>query len=35
VEQVKQALAEDKPQGYYILIKGSNSMRLWQLPEAL
>ena len=35
VEQVKQALAEDKPQGYNILIKGSNSMRLWQLPEAL
>jgi len=34
-EEVKAALREEQPQGYYILIKGSNSMRLYQLPELL
>ena len=35
VEEVKTAIAEHKPEGYYILIKGSNSTRLFQLPELL
>ena len=35
VEQVKQAIANDKPRGKYILIKGSNSTKLFQLPELL
>ena len=35
VEEVKQALQEHRPEGYYILIKGSNYMRLFQLPEWL
>ena len=35
VEEVKAAIAKDCPQGYYILIKGSNSNRLFQLPELL
>ena len=35
VEEVKAAIAEHKPEGYYILIKGSNSTRLYQLPELL
>lgn len=35
VEEVKQALAEEKPEGYCILIKGSNSIKLYQLPESL
>ena len=36
VEAVKEALAtEGTPEGYYILIKGSNSMRLFELPEML
>ena len=35
VEQVKAAIAADRPEGYYILIKGSNSTRLFQLPELL
>ena len=35
VEEVKAAIAERQPQGYYILIKGSNSTRLYQLPELL
>ena len=35
VEAVKAALAEECPQGYYILIKGSNGNRLFQLPESL
>ena len=29
------AIAADQPQGYYILIKGSNGTRLFQLPELL
>ena len=35
VEQVKAAIAESRPEGYYILIKGSNGTRLFQLPELL
>lgn len=35
VEQVKQALSEKKPKGYYILIKASHSVRLYELPEYL
>ena len=35
VEQVKAAIAECRPEGHYILIKGSNGTRLFQLPELL
>ena len=35
LEQVKAAIAEQRPEGRYILIKGSNSMKLFQLPELL
>ena len=35
VEQVKAAIAEHRPEGRYILIKGSNGIRLFQLPELL
>jgi UDP-N-acetylmuramoyl-tripeptide--D-alanyl-D-alanine ligase len=35
VEEVKKALADERPEGYTILIKGSNSNRLYQLPELL
>lgn len=35
VDGVKAAINEDKPSGYYILIKGSNSTKLYQLPEEL
>ena len=35
VEEVKAAIATDCPEGYYILIKGSNSNKLFQLPELL
>ena len=35
VEEVKAAIAARQPQGYYILIKGSNSVKLFQLPELL
>lgn len=35
VEEVKAAIASEQPQGYYILIKGSNGTRLFQLPELL
>ena len=35
VEEVKAAIAKDCPEGYYILIKGSNSNRLFQLPDLL
>ena len=35
VEDVKIALKEHCPEGYYILIKGSNSNKLFQLPELL
>ena len=35
VEQVKAAIAEKRPEDFYILIKGSNGTRLFQLPELL
>lgn len=35
VEALKEALQRYKPRGYYILIKGSNSMRLGRLAEWL
>ena len=35
VEEVKAAIAEHKPEGRLILIKGSNSVKLFQLPELL
>ena len=35
VEQVKKALGIKKPKGYYILIKGSHSTRLYDLPDFL
>ena len=35
VEEVKAAIAQEQPQGYYILIKGSNSNKLFELPERL
>ena len=35
VEEVKAAIAANRPEGYYILIKGSNYMHLFELPEKL
>lgn len=35
VEQVKEALAIKKPRGYHILIKGSHSTKLYELPYLL
>ncbi len=35
VASVKEALATQRPEGQYILIKGSNSNRLFELPELL
>ena len=35
VEAVKAAIAKEQPAGHYILIKGSNSTKLFQLPELL
>ena len=35
VDAVKTALAEDKPTGMYILVKGSNGTKLFQLPPLL
>lgn len=35
VEQVKNALSIKKPKGYYILIKGSHSTKLYELPAYL
>ena len=35
VDEVKKAIAEERPEGFYILIKGSNSVKLFQLPELL
>ena len=35
VEEVKAAIAKQQPQHRYILIKGSNSVKLFQLPELL
>ena len=34
-DQAKEAIRADQPQGHYILIKGSNSNRLFELPELL
>ena len=35
VEEVKAALGNECPEGFYILIKGSNGIRLFELPEML
>lgn len=35
VDEVKAAIADKRPEGYHILIKGSNGIRLYQLPELL
>lgn len=35
IDEVKAALATEKPSGYFILIKGSNGIKLFQLPEML
>ncbi len=35
VEDVKSAILKEKPTGKYILIKGSNGIKLFQLPELL
>lgn len=35
VEEVKRTILEEQPQGYTILIKASNSIRLFELPELL
>ena len=35
VEEVKTALATQRPEGCYILIKGSNGIRLFELPRLL
>ena len=35
VEEVKQAIVAKQPEGHYILIKGSNGTKLFQLPELL
>ena len=35
VEEVKAAIEADKPCGYFILIKGSNGTRLFELPKLL
>ena len=35
VDEVKAAIAQEQPTGRYILIKGSNSTKLFQLPELL
>jgi UDP-N-acetylmuramoyl-tripeptide--D-alanyl-D-alanine ligase len=35
INEVKAEIAHKKPEGYYILIKGSNSIRLFELPELL
>lgn len=35
VEEVKQVLKEDMPRGYYILIKASHSVKLYELPDLL
>lgn len=35
VEEVKAEIAKNQPKGLYILIKGSNSVKLFQLPELL
>ena len=34
-DEVKEELSKNRPEGRYILIKGSNGMKLYQLPELL
>lgn len=35
VDEVKAAIAQEQPEARYILVKGSNSVRLFELPELL
>jgi len=35
VEEVKQAIQQEQPHDRYILVKGSNSMKLFELPALL
>ena len=35
IEEVKAAIGEHKPRGYYMLVKGSNGIKLFELPELL
>ena len=35
IEEVKAAIREHKPRGYYMLVKGSNGIKLFELPELL
>jgi UDP-N-acetylmuramoyl-tripeptide--D-alanyl-D-alanine ligase len=35
VDEVKEAIRQENLSGYYILIKGSNGIKLFQLPELL
>lgn len=35
VEEVKEEIKKNPPKGYYILIKGSNGIKLFQIPELL
>ena len=35
VEEVKEAIRQEQPQGKYILVKRSNYMKLFQLPPLL
>ena len=35
VEEVKEAIQANQPHNHYILIKGRNSVKLFQLPELL
>ena len=35
VEEVKQAIEQEQPHDRYILVKGSNSMKLFELPPLL
>lgn len=35
VEEVKAAIASEKPSGYLILVKGSNGIKLFELPDLL
>lgn len=35
VDEVKDEIKKNRPEGYYILIKGSNSTKLFELPELL
>ncbi|WP_202613148.1 hypothetical protein [Prevotella ihumii] len=35
IEEVKGAIRQEQPQGFYILIKGSNRIKLFELPELL